>query len=444
MQNLAEIKLWGQQVGALAYDPETGLSSFEYARSWVEQGIELSPLHMPIAALSGQDNSYQRLFRFPQLANPTYKGLPAAFADTLPDDFGNAVINAWLARSGRDPASFTALERLLYTGNRGMGALEYAPAIERLGAAQNVELESLVAMAQEVLDQRSRLESDIDANVDGLQAILQVGTSAGGARPKAVVALDKSRRQIRSGQLQAPAGYEHFLLKFDGVVERGQGNEVFGDPQGYGRMEYAYYLMARDAGIQMSHCELLADGDRAHFITKRFDRVGDNKLHYQSLCAMDHADYKQPGSYSYEQLLGVARRLRLSRADAVEIFRRLVFNVVARNHDDHSKNFGFVLADKNAQWQLAPAFDVAYSYKPGSPWVNSHQLSVNGKRDNFNHEDLMAVAGLIGNFSKQASLIIDEVSTVVSQWGQYADKAGVFLPLRDEIQSALRLNLGAK
>ncbi len=436
MQNLAEVHLWGQLVGALAYDEETQISRFEYASRWLAIGAEIAPLHMPRSTT---------IYQFSDLNPQTYRGLPAVFSDTLPDDFGNSVINAWLIRNGRDSNSLNAIERLLYSGNRGMGALEYQPAIrEKSPLNQQIELESLVAMAQQILDQRGNLSQSVDiqqANDEAMSALFQVGTSAGGARAKALVAINQQRTEIRSGQVDAPEGFEHFLLKFDGVEEHKINSEVFGDPQGFGRMEYAYYLMARDCDINISPSELLIDGQRAHFMTRRFDREGNRKLHYASFCAMDHADYKKPGSYSYEQLLAVARQLRLPRQDAVEIFRRMVFNVIARNHDDHSKNIGFVLDSMQGSWRLAPAFDLAYSYKKDSPWVNAHQMSLNGKRDNFNRNDLLAVADLIGNFKQQAKQIIDQVQEVVSRWSDYANTAGVFDSLAAEIKRNQRLNL---
>lgn len=435
MQNLAEVWLWDKLVGALAWAPETGTATFEYTPEWISKGVQIAPLHMPI-----QTNG-PRVFQFPQLNPDTYRGLPACFADTLPDDFGNAVINAWLARNGRDPNSFTPLERLLYTGTRGMGALEYAPTIRQVqNTGGKLELESLINMAQQVLNQRTESYAAIHEK-DDLNEILQVGTSAGGARAKALIAINKDRTEIRSGQVAAPEGFEHYLLKFDGVVEHSNNRETFGDPQGFGRMEYAYYLMAKDAGINISPCELLTEGKRAHFLTKRFDRIGNYKLHYQSLCAMDHADYKKPGQYSYEQLFSVARQLRLSRAEAVEIYRRMVFNIVARNHDDHTKNTGFLLAGPREQWQLAPAFDIAYSYKPGSPWVNSHQISLNGKRDNFVRDDLMQAASLISNFKKEAKQIIEQVLSVVTAWDTYATTAEVNDEFSHTIKQNLRTNL---
>lgn len=441
MQNLAQVNLWGQRVGALAFDPRTKFSRFEYDPEFIARGIEIAPLHMPVAQLSSARNSFQRSFGFPDLHWATYKGLPAAFADTLPDDFGNAVIDAWLVRNGRDPNTFQPLERLLYTGSRGMGALEYAPAIQSPQLVEDIELHSLLGMAQAVLDQRANIQTRLEDTEESLSQLLQVGTSAGGARAKALIAIDKQRKNIRSGQLDAPEGFEHFLLKFDGVVEQAKGQETFADPQGFGRMEYAYYLMAQAAGIDMAHCELLEEEQRAHFMTRRFDREGTHKKHYQSLCAMDHADFKKPGSYSYEQLFMVARRLGLKRRDAEQIYRRMVFNVIARNHDDHSKNFGFLLPGPDEAWQLAPAFDVAYSYKPGSPWVNSHQLSINGKRDNFVREDLLTIASQISNFKRQAQIIIEEVKEVVANWPSYAEKAAVFPAFSAEIKKNLRLYL---
>lgn len=433
MQNLAEVTLWGNRVGALAYNPANELSTFEYADSWLQTHLEIAPLRMPLS-----DEKYV----FPALPQPTYRGLPAAFADSLPDDFGNAVIDEWLARRGRSSIGFNPLERLLYTGQRAMGVLEFAPAIERRADEdERIELESLIAMAQSVLDQRAQVITKIDQPKRAMQSLFLVGTSAGGARAKALIAINQERSQIRSGQTEAPEGFEHYLLKFDGVEESKTGSEVFGDPKGYGRMEYAYFLMARDAEIDISPSELLMDGERAHFITKRFDRDGNRKLHYQSLCAMDHADYKLAGGYSYEQLLSVARQLRLPRRDAIEIFRRMVFNVVARNHDDHTKNIGFILDGPGSKWRLSPAFDLAFSYKPGSPWVDSHQMTINGKRDNFTRADIRAVARLIGNFDKQALEIVEQVQEVVSSWSSYAQSAGVFTTLTRHIQSNLRLSL---
>jgi len=335
MQNLAEVRLWGKLVGALAYpddnttDTNKRVSTFEFSPEWLDSGCEVAPLHMPLS---------RRKYEFPALNSITYRGLPAIFADTLPDDFGNAVIDAWLARNGRDAHSFSAIERLLYSGNRGMGALEYEPAINKNNSAeQQLELSSLVDMAQQIIDKRSQLNQSLKQETQStnhpMSALFQVGTSAGGARAKALIAINKERTEIRSGQIDAPEGFDHYLLKFDGIEEQKTESEIFGDPKGFGRMEYAYYLMAKDAGINIQDSELLIHNGLAHFMTKRFDRLEhisatgkinqNRKVHYASLCAMDHADYKQPGAYSYEQLLAISRQLRLPRADAIEIYRRI-------------------------------------------------------------------------------------------------------------------------
>lgn len=430
-KNLAEVRLWDNSIGALAYDDKTKFCTFEYASDWIESGIEISPIHMPLG---------KRKYRFMSLAYDTYKGLPATFADTLPDDFGNALINAWLARNGRDIASFNPLERLLYTGKRGMGALEYAPAIREKGlnTSSIIQLNSLLEVAQNVLNERAEFsEAMSNDREEALSALLQVGTSAGGARSKAVIGINKKRTILRSGQAKIPKGFEHYILKFDGIIEHNKAQQTFGDPQGYGRMEYAYYLMAKQAKINIMPCELLEDGPRAHFMTKRFDRIDNQKVHYQSLCAMDHADYKRPGEYSYEQVFSVMRRLKLKREEALEMFRRMVFNIVARNQDDHTKNIGFILKQKH-QWTLSPAFDIAYSYKPDSKWVSSHQLSINGKRDDFTRADLLVVAG---TFEKEANEIIDEVTDVVSRWFEFAKTAGVFNEFSGQIHSMHRLQL---
>lgn len=427
--SVAKVTLWGHTVGALALQPD-GSIAFEYEPQWLARGVEIAPLKLP--ARTG-------IFRFPELNPATFKGLPGAFADTLPDDFGNAVINAWLERQGIPREDFGTLDRLLYTGSRGMGALEYHPAKAlSASAAEDIQLDSLLQVAQEILDQRAKLGAQL-SEPGALKSILQVGTSAGGARPKAIVALSDDRTRIRSGQVEAPEGFTHYLLKFDGVVEHRTDQETFGDPQGFGRMEYAYYRMATDAGIVMEPCELLEEGERAHFLTRRFDREGTHKRHYQSLCAMDHADYKAPGQYSYEELFSTARRLRLTRKEAIQLYRRMVFNVVARNHDDHTKNVGFLLDGPDARWRLAPAFDVAYSYKPGSPWVNSHQMSLNGKRDQFSRDDLLSVASQVGDFQSEAKRVIEQVCDIVAQWPQYAEQAGVPASLKAEVWDNVRL-----
>lgn len=430
---IAKIYLWDLYVGALNWDEVTQVAEFEYASEFVRTGLEISPIHMPLRA------GYT--YAFPGLNRETYKALPAIFADSLPDDFGNALINAWLAQRGRDRLSFTPVERLLYQGSRGMGALEYHPALDGvMEDAQGIEVSALVQLASEVLSSRGSLEDRLTANdptVDeaALQRLIQVGTSAGGARAKAIIAINEEG-DIRSGQVKAPRGYSYWLLKFD-VAKH---SDLLADSQGYGRIEYAYYLMAREAGVVMSECRLLEEGGRAHFMTKRFDRTDDGeKIHMATLCALDHADYKKPGEYSYAEAFAVLRALRLGREEAEQFFRRMVFNVIARNQDDHTKNIGFLL-DTDGTWYLSPAYDVTWSYLPGNFWVDSHQMSINGKRDHFILDDLLAVGRQVRGMN--ARQVIAEVHAAVARWPEIARGVGVAEAMVEAIRTSHRLYLG--
>lgn len=429
----AKVYLFDHFVGALLWDEESQLGLFEYDPEFVKTGIEISPIHLPLAA--------NQTYAFPSLNRETYKGLPAILADSLPDDFGNALIDAWLAKEGRDKSTFTPVERILYQGARGMGGLEYRPAIDGAAkASESIQIEALVELASEVLSQRESLadrlaKHDPDVDDKALQRLIQVGTSAGGARAKAVIAMNAAG-EIRSGQVKAPKGFTYWLLKFDVA----KNTDVLADSQGYGRVEYAYSLMAKQAGITMNPCELLQEGGRAHFLTKRFDRTNDgDKIHMATLCALDHADYKKPGGYSYEEAFGVMRVLGLSREEAVEFYRRMVFNVVGRNQDDHTKNTSFLM-DQDGTWSLSPAYDVSWSYLPGNFWVETHQMTVNGKRDKFELADLEAVAKQIRGID--AHSIIKEVCAAVKQWRAIAEKVGVAPQMIAEIEKTHRLYLG--
>ncbi|HFQ5110072.1 TPA: type II toxin-antitoxin system HipA family toxin [Vibrio vulnificus] len=429
-------------VGAVSFDTEKGLGSFEYDPSFVKKGVELSPIKMPLS---------NRIYRFPELDFNTFKGLPGLIADSLPDDFGNAVLNAWVASQGRSPSDITPLQRLQYTGKRGMGALEYAPAtkLRSLNASQQVEIQSLVSIAQEILDSRGNFEVDLKQNGqddrEAMMSLLSVGMSAGGARPKAVLAFNEDFTQVRSGQTNVPSGFTHYLMKFDGVSEHNKNQETFGDPLGYGAMEFVYHLLANKCGIDMMPCRLLHEGNRRHFITQRFDRIKNSKVHVQTLNGLAHIDYKKPGSFSYAELFGIARQLKLSAVDAEQLFKRMTFNIIARNHDDHSKNFAFMLKQdrlKKDKWSLAPAYDLAYSYKPGSKWVNSHWMSLNGKRDNFTRSDFYSLEKLSPIFNKRKiDDIIDTTIEHVSTWRQLAEEWDVPKTLIDEIQESLRLDI---
>ncbi len=433
------ISVWydNQEVGALSFDSEHGVGAFEYTPEFRRSGIELAPLTMPLA---------QRIYSFPELNHKTFHGLPGLVADSLPDDFGNAVLNAWVANRGMQPSDISPLQRLQYTGKRGMGALEYRPATRVRGfeALQQVNISELTAIAQEVLDQRAdfhqELPVDGSSDREAMLALLSVGTSAGGARPKAVLAFNDDFTEVCSGQTDVPEGFTHFLMKFDGVVERSSGHETFGDPQGYGAMEYVYYLLAQQCGIDMMPCFLLPEGERRHFLTQRFDRDGNSKIHTQTLNGLAHVDYKQPGSFSYSELFAVARQLGLKAPEAEQIMRRMIFNIVARNHDDHAKNFAFQLREN--RWQLAPAYDVAYSYKPDSKWVNQHWMQLNGKRENFTREDIYTLERVSPLFSRhKLDNMIDETLEAVSQWPHLAAEHDVPPMLIELIRKQQRLDL---
>jgi len=429
---VCEVQYDGILVGTLAYTDESSFASFEYDPDWVQGGFSLSPLYMPLS---------REVYQFPSLSAETYKGLPAVFSDSLPDDFGNALIDSWLARTGQDKAQFSAIDRLLYTGTRGMGALEYQTEINPFRNHDgDLQVESLIKLAQKVLDQRGGV-SIASEDEDAMRQLLQVGTSAGGARPKAVVAVNEDRTRIVSGQVAAPEGFEHYLLKFDGITEHHNDQQTFGDPKGYGLMEYAYYKMAIASGIDMMPCELFKENGRSHFMTKRFDRDQNQKYHILTLCGMAHADFKKPGYYSYEELLMVARQLRLPQPEQVEIFRRMAFNVVARNQDDHTKNWAFFVND-DYEWRLSPAYDIAYSYRPDSFWVSQHQMSINGKRDHFQREDLLKVADLITGLSRhKANEIIDQIVDQVKRWPDVAKEVGVFDTFIKNSHKYLRLTI---
>jgi serine/threonine-protein kinase HipA len=426
-----------QEVGAVSFDSEKGSGAFEYAPNFIKQRIELSPLKMPLAT---------RIYSFPELAFTTFKGLPGLIADSLPDDFGNAVLNAWVAGQGKLPGDITPLQRLQYTGKRGMGALEYTPAtqLRSLNAANPIEIASLVVIAQEILDARgafsATLHRDGDEDREAMLSLLSVGMSAGGARPKAVLAFNEDFTQVRSGQARVPDDYTHYLMKFDGVSEHNRNQETFGDPLGFGAMEYVYYQMASACGIEMMPSQLLSEGHRRHFITQRFDRIGNQKIHVQTLNGLAHVDYKKPGSFSYAELFSVARQLKLPARDAEQLMKRMVFNIVARNHDDHAKNFAFMLKDN--KWQLAPAYDLAYSYKPGSKWVNSHWMTLNGKREDFTRNDFYTLEKISPLFSKRhLDRVINETVEAVAQWPLLARVQEVPDSLIAEVNGNLRLKL---
>lgn len=429
----AFVKLWGEDVGAVSWLDERGYAVFEYDPGFLKKGLDISPVHMGITAARLGDS----IFSFPVLNRDTFHGLPGLLADTLPDKFGNAVIDAWLARNGRDSADFSPVERLCYTGSRGMGALEFRPTVSQgLDRPVPVEITELARLAQEITDNRFALDVTLGdnhkENNEAIADILRVGTSAGGARPKAVIAMDVQGHVV-SGQAEVPAGYDYWILKFDGV------NDLeLGEPKGYGRIEYAYSLMARAAGIEMTECRLLEEHGRAHFLTRRFDRPGGKKIHMQSLCGLAHYDFNMPGAYGYEQAFAVMRRLRISKAEAIQQYRRMIFNVIARNQDDHTKNIAFLM-DKDGKWRLSPAFDVTYSHNPAGKWTNQHQMSINGKRDHFLLADLIAVGESIS--LPRPREIFQEIADAVQHWPLFAKQAELTAERTAEINRYHRLDL---
>ena len=411
MVNYANVTLWGKPVGVVFWDEPRKAAYFEYTSGFVQSGLNVSPLRMPL--------DRGRVYAFPELNFDTFKGLPGMLADSLPDNFGNALINRWLALQGREMDSYNPVERLLYQGKRSMGALEFEPAAKIISnISTRIELEGLVKAAEMALSNKKKLDVRFKERETDLLQVMKVGTSAGGARAKAVIAYNDETKEVRSGQLNAPKGFSHWLIKLDGVAY----NEL-GDSKHFGRIEYAYYKMATACGIEMMECRLLEENGRAHFMTKRFDRIGEGeKLHVQTLCGIAHFDFNMPGVYSYEQLFQTMRSLRLSYQDAEQIYRRMVFNIVARNQDDHTKNFSFLM-DKTGKWKLSPAYDVAYSYNPQGLFTSRHQMSVNGKLDNFTQDDLLKIAQSMN--IKKPAMIIEEVVSAVSLWPHKAKECGV-------------------
>lgn len=427
MIETAFVNIWNTRVGAIAWDKSSNLCSFEFESSFLNTEWDLAPLQMPLKEAKG------RIFSFSELRNsPAFKGLPGLLADVLPDKYGNALINTWLTRRGRPSDSMNPVEKLCFIGKRGMGALEFEPP-EPKGSddATIIEINDLVQVANDILTGRQNFANELsDHEEKALIDLLKIGTSAGGARAKAVIAFNHVTKEVRSGHVDAPKDFTHWLLKFDGVSD-----SQFGATHGYGRVEMAYHLMANDAEIEMEECRLLEENERAHFMTRRFDREsGKGKMHVQSFCAMRHFDFNEVNSFSYEQLFETMRLLGLPYPEAEQLFRRMVFNVISRNCDDHTKNFAFTM-DKNGLWKLSPAFDVCYSYRPDSTWVSQQSLSVNGKRQSITRHDFLSVAKQMN--IKNAAKIVIQVNEVVSNWSKYAEETKVNPPLRDAIAKTL-------
>jgi serine/threonine-protein kinase HipA len=412
---------WGTELGAVVREPTRRAYAFQYTDTWIKGDIELAPLHMPLARAP---------YVFSSLPEPTYKGLPALLADSLPDDFGNSIINGFMAQKGVDPRAITALDRLAYMGNRAMGALEFKPVRgPRRTTPTAIELNQLVHAARQALE--GNFDGDREAEA-AIKNLLQVGTSAGGARAKAVIAWNPVTNQIMSGQLPAPDGFTQWLLKLDGVAKDPglEPSARLGTGKGYGRIEYAYYLMATAAGITMSECRLLEENDRAHFMTRRFDREGTQRNHIQTLCAMAHLDYKLIGVHDYAQYFLTIQRLALGQDAIEEAFRRMCFNVYAANCDDHTKNLSFILR-KGSRWELAPAYDITHAHDPDNHWLRAHLMAVNGKFNDIGKSDLLAFGDRFAVPGVNA--VIENVADAVAEWPKFAANAGVPLVVAKEI-----------
>lgn len=424
MINNAFVNIWNRRVGAISWDNEQGVSSFEFDINFLDSNCDISPIMMPLSRGN-------RIFTFRETQNSiTFKGLPGLLADILPDKYGNTLINNWLIRQGRPVNSLNPVEILCFIGNRGMGALEFEPVNPKPNNnSTKIEIDSLVDVAEQILSGRMDFKTNItEAEEKALYDILKIGSSVGGARAKALIAYNEKTGEVRSGQAKAPKGFSYWLIKFDGVTD-----SQFGSSAGYGRVEMAYYKMAKAAGINMMESRLLFENNRAHFMTKRFDRTSNNeKLHVQTFCAMRHYDFNEVTLYSYEELFETMRELGLTYPEAQELFRRMVFNVVSKNCDDHTKNFAFLM-DKTGEWRLSPAYDVCHAYRPGSDWVSQHALSINGKRKNFTREDLLSIGRSMN--IKNSNSIINDVLEVCSSWDTYADEVQVDEKLRDAIKS---------
>jgi len=426
----AVINLWGRQIGAVLWDEGRNIGVFEYTPEFVRSGIEVAPLSMPLR--SG-------VYDFPALPFETFKGLPGMLADSLPDKFGNALINRWLAEQGRSADSFDPVERLCYTGRRGMGALEFEPATgEPRSQGGPIELAPLIELANRVLAAREDLTGVLNGDDDhhALQEILRVGTSAGGARAKAVLAWNEETGEFHSGQLKAGPGYTQWLLKFDGVS--GNADKELADPMGYGRLEYACYLLAKEAGISMMRSRLHEVGGRAHFMTQRFDRTEDGrKLHMQSLCAMRHFDFNLARAYSYEQAIETIRILGLGRDALKEQVRRTIFNIFIRNQDDHTKNIAFLM-DREGRWSLSPAFDITYAYNPDGAWTSEHQMSLGGKTDKFEIQDLFGFGRFADLKAAETKSIIAEIKSAIGKWDQFAQMSEIPRKMAEKVSSGFR------
>ena len=426
MVDIARVNLYGQPVGTFRWENNRQLAHFEYADSFIGKGLEPSPILMPVRQ--------GRIYSFSDIGRDTFKGLPGMLADSLPDTYGRALFDRWLALTGR--SSGNAVETLCFLGKRCMGALEFEPAMDAPYSPDvKIELDSLVEVASEALSEKEEFGANLEEDKKAAIAeIVRLGTSAGGQRAKAIIAYNPQTGEVRSGQIEAPEGFDYYLIKLDGVTAEAG----FRETQNFGRLEYSFYRLVKECGIEMSDCSLIEENGRAHFLTKRFDRQNGEKIHMQTLCGIAHYDYRNPRSYSYEQAFNVMRALRLPYSQAQEMFRRMVFNVVIRNQDDHTKNISFLM-DRQGKWRLSPAYDMGFAYNPKGGWTAQHQMSINGKFDGITRQDLLEFARR--NNIKEAAEIIDRIAEESSRWPRLAKECEVPQPMIDAIVPNLQLSI---
>ncbi len=424
-----KVKVWGTTIGYL-HRQDNGLIGFQYDENFIPSGIEVSPIRMPLS-----DTTYS----FPTLPEETFSGLPGMLADSLPDKFGKIVIERYLENQGRDKDSLTALEKLCYTGQRGMGALEYEPSTDIVDINEDVNIDALTKLAADILSEREKLNVKYDDNM--IAQLMQGSSSVGGARAKTLIALNPETNVVRSGQINAGEGFEYWLLKFD-AIDNNKDKDKEPDNKEYTRIEYAYYLMAKAAGIKMSECRLFKENGRAHFMTKRFDRKGakGEKLHMQSLCAIAHMDFNSPRMYSYEDAFSVMRQMKLPHTDFIQLYKRMLFNEYAKNFDDHTKNVTFLM-DKKGVWRLSPAYDMTFSYNPSSTWVNAHQMLINGKADGITMDDFVKVAEKAGIKQNEREKCIKQVKKAVSKWAEFAAEAELSYKNTERIMELFNLEI---
>ena len=428
MNHTAEVFLWGTRIGIIHQDPGIPYATFEYDGAFVNSGIELSPIRMPLG---------RNIYEFPSLTGEPFYGMPGLVADSLPDRFGNAVIERWLSNQGKALSDFTAIDRLCYTGKRGMGALEYVPAIMDVGDIDDdINVSEMVRFASDILSNRESVILNAEDNLTYSQ-LVQVGSSAGGARAKALIAWNEDTNEIRSGQIGLGPGYDYWLIKFDHVSKNG--DHGLEDKPEYTLIEYAYYLMATSAGIVMNPCRLYESEGDHHFMTKRFDRQNGNKMHMQSLGALTHISFQEPGACGYELASAYMKELGLYHKEIEQFYRRMVFNCLAVNQDDHVKNVSFIM-DKKGKWQLSPAYDITFSYNPANRWLRAHQMTVNGKQTEIGLSDLIEAGNRMEIKERRCKDIINEVRSVVGRFSSFAEQVGIKEKTANYINSILEAN----